>query len=215
MSRRTRVLERVQERLPDLFVTLVSVLTGLVLADLVTEARGRMRLWPLDLQSMRTWCQLSATSLSAIMAWIQFSHIGVSRHRLPTFGDSFVTFAIPLGVLIVTTFIGRQEGWPWFYAAAAYLVVAIISVAWHLRLAMAEPELAGLRTGLRPTGFLGPLYFAAPFYACVGWADQHGWLSPLGEVLLAAGASPTALFVGHLFFRDWHRAIVSTEVRAE
>lgn len=215
MPTQTTVRERVQERLPDLFVTLVSVLTGLVLADLVTEARARMRLWPLDLQSMLTWCQLSATFLSAIIAWIQFTHIGVSRHRLPTFGDSIVTFAIPLGVLIVTSFIGRPEGWPWFYAAAAYLVVAIVSVAWHLRLAMAEPELAGLQAGLRPTGFLGPLYFAAPFYACVGWADQHGWLSPLGEVLLAAGASPTALFVGYLFFRDWHRTLPSAETRTE
>jgi len=203
------VEERVKDRLPDLFVTLVSVLTALVLADLVTEARARMRLWPLDLQSLRTWSQLTATGLSVLVSWIQFSHVGVARHRLPTLGDSLVTFAIPLAILIVTTFIGRNEGWTWFYAVAAYLVAAIVTVVWHFRLAMAEPELARLKAVLLPTGALGVLYVAAPVYGAAGWADQHGWLSPLDEVLLAAAGIPASFVAALLFFRDWRRAIAA------
>jgi hypothetical protein len=203
----TTVQLRVQDRMPDLVITLASVLTGLVLADMVMEARERMRLWPLDLQSLRTWCQLLGTGLTAIVAWVQFSHVGAARRRLPIFSDSIVTFAYPLGIMIVTTFIGRPEGWSWFYGAAAYLVISIVSVVWHFYLVTLEPELEGLKAVVRPTGFLGLLYLAAPTYAVVGWADQHGWISPVGEVLFAAAASPSALLVGALFFRDWLRAI--------
>src|SRR5437764_1055782 len=46
---RTRVIEQT----PTVFITLVSVLIGLVLSDLVTEARSRMQLWPLGLSPGR------------------------------------------------------------------------------------------------------------------------------------------------------------------
>jgi hypothetical protein len=41
----------------------------------------------------------------------------------------------------------------------------------------------------------------------VAWADQHHYLSPLAETLIAARARPAALTVWRLFLSDWRQAI--------
>ena len=43
--------QRVKEQFPGLLITLVSVLVGLVFADLVNLARSQMELWPLSLET--------------------------------------------------------------------------------------------------------------------------------------------------------------------
>ena len=56
---------RIKDQFPALFITLVSVLIGLALADLVSEARVRMVFWPVNLHTLRTWFELSGNLLSA------------------------------------------------------------------------------------------------------------------------------------------------------
>src|SRR5579862_1918910 len=87
---------RIREQFPALFITLVSVLIGLALADLVAEARARMVLWPLSLSTLRTWCQLSANFFSALGAWVVYAHIGISRRRIPGLSDAFIAFSMPI-----------------------------------------------------------------------------------------------------------------------
>ncbi|MDB5973155.1 MAG: hypothetical protein JWQ90_5605 [Hydrocarboniphaga sp.] len=208
----SKLLERVREQFPALFITLVSVLVGLVFQDLVTEARARMTLWPLTTDSLLTWGQLFANGTSALTVWIVYSHIGISRRHIPTLGDSIVAVLPPILILAATSFVGRPDDVvTWFYLASAYLASCVVAIQWTLRLTLAEDGLASFRHLLRPTGLLSIPYFGAPFYAAIGWADQHGFVSPWLRVACAALPAPAALMCSFLFFRDWHRALYAAE----
>jgi hypothetical protein len=204
---RRSLAERVNEQFPTVFITLVSVLIGLVFQDLVEEAHSRMQLWPLTAGSVRTWCQLFANGATAMTVWIVFSHIGIMRRHMPTFGDSLVTIVPPVLILAATTFVGRADIWPWFYMASLYLASAIVAVHWTVRLATAEPGLASLSTLARFNGVLLIPYLGVPCYAGLGWADQHRMLPTWFEVTSAALSAPMSLFACILFFREWRRAI--------
>jgi hypothetical protein len=201
------LIERVSEQYPNVFITLVSVLVGLVLQDLVQEARGRMELWPLTAGSLRTWCQLLSTGGAAVNVWIVFSHIGIVRRNVPTLADSFVAFVSPLLLLAANSFVGQAEAWPWFYCASAYLLSAIVSVRWTVRLTVTEPGLAHLDKLAHFNGVLLVCYLGAPFFACAGWADHQGMLPPWAEAVCAALPVPMTLYAAWLFVQGWRQAI--------
>ncbi|HEY2708526.1 MAG TPA: hypothetical protein VGI95_10775 [Caulobacteraceae bacterium] len=122
---------RVRDLLPTVFITLVSVLIGLVLSDLVTEARTRMILWPLSVSTLRTWCQLFANGAAALSAWIIYVHVGIGRRRVPTLWDSLIAFLVPLSLLVATSFVGAKEAWLWFYMMSIFLGISAGTSAGH------------------------------------------------------------------------------------
>jgi hypothetical protein len=202
--------ERIKQQFPSLFITLLSVLIGLVFADLVSEARGRMTLWPLGVGTLRTWGQIFAMGTNALNCWVFLAYIGIARLRIPTLDDSLIVFMAPVPLLIGNSFVGLRELWPWLYYASFYLFMSLITTFVQVRAASAERELASFARITKPLGPLLVLYLGIPFYAAAGWADSHGMLSPVAEMLLAASATPAALSFMWLFFRSWRRAIEET-----
>ncbi|HEY2447189.1 MAG TPA: hypothetical protein VGI20_15755 [Rhizomicrobium sp.] len=166
-----------------------------------------MVLSPLTLGTLLTWCQLSANGFSALVAWIIYAHIGISRRRIPSLADSIIAFVLPFALLLGNSFVGAEPAWQWFYFASAFLLLSLLTTLWLLYLMESEAELASFRHVLRPMGYMSAFYLGFPFYAVVGWADQHRFLSPLFEVLCAATAAPSALAACHMFLRDWRHAV--------
>ncbi|HTT99989.1 MAG TPA: hypothetical protein VMF58_18215 [Rhizomicrobium sp.] len=201
---------RIREQFPALYITLVSVLVGLALADLVAEARVRMVLWPLDLDTLRTWGELTANLFSALSAWTVYAHLGISRRRIPTFADSLIAFSLPLFILILNSYVGVSPMWKWLYLASGFLVFSLATTLWNFRILREETELASFHHLSRITGY--PIVFITgiPFYAAAGWADQHGYLSPLMETIVAWIPAPSALFTSFMFLREWRAAIDAT-----
>jgi hypothetical protein len=199
--------QRIKDQFPAVFITLVSVLVGLALSDLVAEARAHMTLWPLNLATLRTWAQIFANGTSAIAVWIVFAHVGIARRRVPDIFDSLIAFGPPLLLLMANSFVGQKEIWPWFYNASIYLAVCAITSYLHTRMALHEPELASLRTLLRMSGHVGLLLSGSVIFGIAGYCDQHGYLSPLAELLIAALPMPAAALVTYGFMRDWRRGI--------
>lgn len=203
-----RTLEnRIKVQFPALFITLLSVLIGLVLADMVAEARTRIALWPLDIETLRSWGQLAAHASSALTAWIVYSHIGISHERIPNLSDSIVAFIVPLTLLLAMSLIGREEVWPWFYYASFSLVVSIATSMWLLHLSRGEPEMAHFDQLLRKRGYYLIFYLGIPTYLGAGIADQMGMMSPEIRLFFAAIPMPTALAASYLFLRAWREAI--------
>src|SRR6185312_8765565 len=60
---------RVARQFSSLYLTLVSVLVGLVLSDLFSAIHDRMTLWPLTLETGRTWCQIFGNTLAVLSSW--------------------------------------------------------------------------------------------------------------------------------------------------
>lgn len=205
--------DRIKVQFPGLFITLLSVLVGLVLADMVSEARTRIALWPLDVVTLRNWAQLAAHTSSALTAWIIYSHIGISHERVPSLSDSVVAFVVPLTLLLAMSLIGRDEVWPWFYYASFSLGVSLATSMWLLYLSRDEPEMAYFGRLLRTRGYFIIFYIGLPTYAAVGALDQLGMMSPLLQLLFAAIPMPTALAASYLFLRDWREAIAERRQR--
>jgi hypothetical protein len=204
--------DRIKQQFPSLFITLLSVLIGLVFADLVSEAHARMTLWPLNVDTLRTWAQIFAMGTNALNCWVFLAYISISRLRIPTLEDSLSVFLAPVPLLIGNSFVGLKEVWPWLYYASFYLAMSLAATLVQVRMASVERELASFARIAKPFGPVLVLYIGMPFYAAAGWADSQGMLSPVAEMLLAMSATPAALCFLWLFFRSWHRAIA--EARA-
>jgi hypothetical protein len=204
---REELEHRIREQFPALYITLVSVLIGLALADLVSQARERMMLWPLTIDTLRTWGELTGNLFSGLAAWTIYAHLGISRRRIPTFADSIIAFTLPLFLLLLNSYVGVAPMWKWLYFAAGFLVFSLATTLWNFHILRQETELASFRRLGRLTGY--PLIFISgiPFYAVAGWADQSGYLSPLLETLVAWIPAPSALFACFVFLREWNSAI--------
>ena len=79
----TEAERRVRESFPGVFVTFLSILIGLVLADLVGMARERPDLWPPASASLRTWLQLGFMVELIVLSWLAYVHVGVARRAVP------------------------------------------------------------------------------------------------------------------------------------
>src|SRR5438477_6555814 len=117
--------DRIKLQFPALFITLLSVLIGLVFADLVSEAHTRMTLWPLTVGALRTWGQIFAMGTCALTSWVFLAHLGISRLRIPTLDDSLIVFMTPVPLLIGNSLVGLKEIWPWFYYACFFLAISL------------------------------------------------------------------------------------------
>jgi len=201
---------RIREQFPALYITLVSVLIGLALADLVAEARAHMILWPLTLGTVRTWGQFSGNLFSALACWVVYAHLGISRRRIPSMADSIIAFTLPLYLLLLNSYVGVSPMWMWLYLACGFLVVSLATTLWNFRILHRETELASFRRVSRLTGYTLTFITGIPFYATAGWLDQHGYLSPLLETLIAWTPAPSALFVSHIFLHDWQLAVTDS-----
>jgi hypothetical protein len=205
---------RIKLQFPALFITLLSVLIGLVLADMVGEARTRIELWPLNVETLRSWGQLGAHTASALTAWIIYSHIGISHERIPSLSDSIVAFIVPLTLLLAMSLIGRELIWPWFYYGSFSLVVSLATSTWLLHLSRGEPEMARFAHLLRTRGYFVIFYVGIPVYAAAGLFDQLHLMPPVVQLMFAATPLPSALMAAHLFLRDWREAVAKQAIEA-
>jgi hypothetical protein len=199
---------RVRQQFSSLFITLVSVLVGLVFADLLSEARARMVLWPLTWETLRTWGQIAAMGTSALTAWVVYAHIGASRQRVPVLADSLVAFCTPIPLLVGNSLVGQKAIWPWFAYASIYLAISLLTSLWQIRLVRADAELAAaFSRRFLATGFFAIFLAGIPAFAAFAWIDYEGWMPPWLETAIAFSPVPAAALCMQLFFQDWHRAL--------
>jgi cation transporter-like permease len=197
---------RVAAQFSSLYLTLVSVLVGLVLADLFGQVHARMVLWPLTPETWRTWFQIIGNTLVALSAWITYSHLGVLRRRLPTIWDT-LDAALVLVTVPLNATTGRHEAWGYFFWASAYSLLALCAVHINLWQATREPALAHLPRIVRFGGPYTFLYFGVPAYLAIA-AASFFHLAPLWLEVFAASWGPGAgVLVSVLFLREWRAAV--------
>jgi hypothetical protein len=197
---------RVAKLFPSLYLTLVSVLVGLVLSDLFSEVHSRMNLWPLTLETARTWCQVMGNTLAVMAAWVTYSHLGLLKKRLPTAWDTLDALLI-LITIPSNTQVGRHDAAGWFLAAALWNLAATFAVRINLWQATREPALAHLTRIGRFGGPYTYLYVGAPILAAMSALSYLHLTSPLVELAVAATAPIAGVGVTILFLREWRAAI--------
>jgi hypothetical protein len=199
---------RVARQFPTLYLTLVSVLVGLVLSDLFSTIHARVALWPLTLETGRTWCQISGNTLAVLSAWVAYSHLGLLRNRLPTIWDT-VDATLVLVTIPVNAAVGLHAGADWFFWAGAYSLLGLMAIKINLWQATREPGLSHLPRLGRFGGPFTPLWLGAPGYLVIAAASHAHLTTPLFELAAAATASVSAVVVTMLFLREWREAVRS------
>ena len=131
---------RIKAQFPGLYVTLVSVLVGLVYEDLVSIARDRHDLWPLQYTSVKTWVQVATAGAAAFLAWIGYAHIAIARRAIPTIFDSLNVLVMPLFLFVLNSAIGGPDH-VWFYMLAGYAALGGPRRSELDRQASREPQL--------------------------------------------------------------------------
>jgi hypothetical protein len=198
---------RVSRGFSSLYLTLVSVLVGLVLSDLFSAVHDRMVLWPLTLETARTWCQIFGNSLAVLSAWVTYSHLGLLRSRVPTIWDTvdamLVLVAVPLNAAT-----GRHDAAAWFFWAAGYCALGMTAVRINVRQAAHEPALAHVPRIARFGGPYTYLYLGAPGYLAMAAASWLHKTTPLIEVAAAATAPIAGVGVTIVFMREWRAAVL-------
>jgi hypothetical protein len=198
---------RVASLFPTLYLTLVSVLVGLVLSDLFAEVHSRMTLWPLTIETLRTWCQVLGNTLAVLAAWVTYSHLGLLKRRLPTVWDTLDVLLI-LVTIPSNAQVGRHDAAGRFLAAAFWNLLASFAVRINLWQATREPALAHLTRIGRFGGPYTYLYVGAPILAVISALSYLHVTTPLEELIAAATAPLAAIGVTILFLREWRAAIV-------
>jgi hypothetical protein len=198
---------RVARLFPSLYLTLVSVLVGLVLSDLFSEIHSRMTLWPLTLETARTWCQILGNTLAVLAAWVTYSHLGLLKKRLPTVWDTLDVLLI-LVTIPSNAQVGRHEAAGWFLAAAFWNLLAVFAVRINLWQATREPALADLTRIGRFSGPYNYLYVGVPVMATMSALSYLHLAPPLLEIAVAATAPVAGVGVTILFLREWRAAIL-------
>jgi hypothetical protein len=198
---------RVARLFPTLYLTLVSVLVGLVLSDLFAEIHSRMTLWPLTLESARTWCQVLGNTLAVLAAWVTYSHLGLLKNRLPTIWDTLDVLLI-LVTIPSNAQVGRHDAAGWFLAAALWNLCGACAVRINLWQATREPALAHLTRIGRLSGPFSYLYFGVPVMAAMAALSYLHLTTPLLELAATATAPIAGVGVTFFFLREWRAAIV-------
>jgi len=197
---------RVARQFPTLYLTLVSVLVGLVLSDLFSTVHARVVLWPLTMETTRTWSQIFGNILAVLSSWVTYSHLGLLRNRLPTVWDT-VDAVLVLVTIPLNSAVGLHEGASWFFWAAAFTLLGLTAVKINLWQATREESLRHLP---RIGRFGGPYTFVwlgAPGYLAVAVASHLHLTTPLLELAVAATAPLAGVLVTILFMREWREAV--------
>ena len=197
---------RVARQFSTLYLTLVSVLVGLVLSDLFSAVHARMVLWPLTLETGRTWCQIFGNTLAVLSSWVTYSHLGLLRNRLPTIWDT-VDAALVLVTIPLNAATGLHQGEDWFFWAAAFMLLGLTAVKINLWQSTREPSLRHLPRIGRFGGPYTLAWLGAPGYLAVAVASHFHLTTPLLELAAAATAPAAGVVVTILFMREWREAV--------
>jgi hypothetical protein len=214
----TRMKEDLETRVgglfPSLYLTLVSVLVGLVLSDLFSEVHARMTLWPLTIEACRTWCQVLGNTLAVLSAWVTYSHLGLVKRRLPTVWDTLdavlVLITIPSNALV-----GRHDTAGWFLVAACWNLLAVCAVRINLWQATREPRLAHFARIGRFSGPYNYLYVGVPAFAAMSLLAFLHLTTPVMELAACATAPLAGVAVTIFFMREWRAAVLQVRGASE
>jgi hypothetical protein len=116
--------EKIERLFPSVYITLISILYGFAIEDVVTRLR---ELAPIDI-----YTALSAVGLLSgiIAAWIGYSFVSMTQERLPRIMDAVHVFLMAFCFYIVITTLG-MEIW-WFFAAlCVYQCVALYATIYN------------------------------------------------------------------------------------
>jgi hypothetical protein len=190
--------EKIEDLFPSVYITLISILFGFAVEDVITRLR---ELAPLDMYTL-----LSAVGvLSGIMAaWIGYSFVSMTQERLPRIMDAVHVFLMAFCFYIVITTLGMDIWW-FFAALSVYQCVALYATIYNGNILI-----QGLSARYDWRVFLPNRLIVAigiGIYSVGAWMSREGMLSPEIELSLVVYYFISNILWVYFFYGAWTRLI--------
>jgi hypothetical protein len=117
--------QKIEDSFPTIYVTLASILIGLVLEDLVSIVRAAENRDPF------LWATVVYVLVSSIGVWTGYSLNAITQSRRPRLLDSINVFVLAIGLFITNSSVGQSPTF-FFYAAGGYLCTAVYAVHYNM-----------------------------------------------------------------------------------
>ena len=168
-------LNRIERLFPAVYVTLISILLGFAIEDVISRLR---ELVSIDIHAVL----VSISIFSAIFAaWTGYSFVSMTQERLPRLLDSVNVFALALGVYLLNSTLGK-EIWLFFAAVFVYFVGALFATLYNFRIL-----LENLPTNYTMKNFRWDILLIAhnfAIYPAAAWMSMKGMLAHGIELFL-------------------------------
>ena len=197
-------IDSIKKHYSTVFITLVSILLGITLGDLVSVFRT------VEEPSTFTWLTLVYTVIIIMNAWVSYSMYAISVELIPTPADAVNVFAITAAHFGLNAFIGKPPHL-FFYAIAVYCLISFCTVYFMV---------------WRATQDKTKNYTVKPYYKALtvniigaivalgfGYVSKHEiFSSTIENLIFSSGFSLPVIWV-ILFWRTWRMQINNTASR--
>lgn len=206
-----RITNQVKGQFASVQLTFVSVLIGLILADLVTKLRADVLPLPITLKSLIYWGEALGILACSIGTFTLFSIAAITAGRTPTMALSLITLLAPLILLIANSFVGDPLIWRYLLSASAFLISAVFVTGSVIGAQAREPgfEAMAKMAGWAPSRLV--LMACVALYLAGSLLGLARLLPDLLALVLAWGAAPASLLYQHFLYREWHKALVEID----
>jgi len=190
--------EKIEKLFPSVYITLISILFGFAVEDVISRLR---ELAPLDIYTV-----LSAVGVLSgiIVAWIGYSFVSMTQERLPRLTDSVNVFMLAFCFYILITTLG-MEIW-WFFAAlCVYQCAGLFATIYNGNIL-----LQSLSTAYDLRIFLPNILVVAVslvIYSVGAWTSHKGMLPPEIELSVIVYYFISNILWVYFFYRGWSKLI--------
>ena len=191
-------IERIEDRFPTIYITLISVLLAVGLEDAISQVRSA------ESNELFDWIIIIYVAGTTLSAWTGYSFVAITQVRRPRLLDSFNVFGLAIGIFILNSSIGAAHHW-FFFAVSLYMLLASYAVIYNLKM-LSDTLPFDMQFSDWAPCLWGVLLYSPPA-AVAGTLSYLGLLSENAEIVLAVMATTQPPLWAISFYKMWKTAM--------
>ena len=200
---------RAKAHLPQVLLTLLSIIQALALELFWSELQGLDHLDELSWLGVSTWIQVAATFLGILVIWIVYATTVMRFSWVPSISDSVVPFFVGLLQFILIESLGVENAGWWFLSLAVIVLVMHGESHLIMRRARRDPDNAEFFEQISPASASDLVPPAIMVVSLLGFGI-YTLVVPTSPAVIPIGFSASLLLlVWHLVFMGmfWKRTM--------
>ena len=189
---------KIEKLFPSVYITLISILLGFAVEDVVSRLR--------ELATIDIFTLFSAAAIlsTVIAAWIGYSFVSMTQERLPRILDAVHVFFLAFCFYVMNSTLGMEIWW-FFLAVFVYEIAALFATIYN-----ANILLKSLPTSYDWRIFQGGILIIGTslvVYPVGAWMSLRGVLPPGVEIALVAYLVFVNVLWVYFFYHGWTKLV--------
>jgi len=195
---------RAKELLPQVLLTLASIIQALALEVLWSSADDARPLWTTGVERFTGWLQVAAVFEGILLVWLYYAQLLMRFRWVPRVRDSVIPFGFGIGQFATAELLAPAELALWLYAYAAIFAFAFWASESAFGAAQRDPDNDWFFARFARGGLVrwGPTTATVGGLLLLGAITQ--WVGAGGRWAVAAVLVVHALLLGQLALQRWY-----------